>query len=154
MEKKSKIIRQVIGLLSLEVIQIRMVLVMNVLEVFTYLLYIHNYCFIIVTFYLITVFFLEKLIQKRLLQERNRELVAELRQFEIKSERLKENIQASNIEKKQLISNQNNTHKHIKTILDFVNKFKDTSVSLHTIPVTDFSRTKIVLNSNELLNGS
>lgn len=77
-----------------------------------------------------------------------------MRQLEVKAEMLKENIQASNIEKKQLISNQNNTRKHIKTLLDFVNKFKDTSVSLHTTPVTDSSRTKIVSNSNELINGS
>lgn len=77
--------------------------------------------------------FVEKLLERKLLQEKNRQLITELRKLETRAEKLKENIEASNIEKKQLISNQNNTLKHIKSLRDFVSKFKDTSVSLHKV---------------------
>ncbi|XP_077287408.1 uncharacterized protein LOC143912100 isoform X2 [Arctopsyche grandis] len=89
----------------------------------------------------------EKLLERRLLQEKNRQLITELRKLETRAEKLKENIEASNIEKKQLISNQNNTLKHIKSLRDFVSKFKDTSVSLHK--VTDPSASVM----DELSNG-
>lgn len=81
--------------------------------------------------------FLDKLIERKSLQEKNIKLCVELRKLETRAATLKANLDEHNAEKRKLLADQIKTQRNLQKLLDFISQFKETSISVRSTSISE-----------------
>lgn len=79
----------------------------------------------------------EKIKQRQELQERNVQLCMELQKLLARADILKENLDEKQEEKRKLLADQIKAQQDLQKLLDFINQFRETSISIRSASISE-----------------